>query len=392
MDLSNLIEKANLKAVEIFHHLHMHPELSEMEKETADFICQTLDNLKIPYQRNVAGHGIIGLISGKGDGCIGIRADIDALPVTETTNLPYKSQNCGVMHACGHDMHISILLGTAMVLKEMADTDKLPGSVKLFFQPSEETIGGADAMIKAGAMENPKVSTTLGLHVDPALEVGSLLLCKGAMNAAVDDFSCTVQGKQSHGAKPENGVDPIVVAADIIMSLQTIASRMTSPTNPVVITIGQLNAGAAPNIIPDKAVMTGTLRALSNETLDFIRKKTELIAETTASMYDASVDFSWMNAPFPPLINDGEVTRVLEQAAENCPHIDQVVYMPEPSMGADDYAFFTQAAPGAYFNVGCTKKGGQWYPLHNPNFAAEEETIICGIEIEVNGALALLGK
>lgn len=215
---------------------------------------------------------------------------------------------------------------------------------------------------------------------------------KGLWNAAVDDFSCTVQGKQSHGAKPENGVDPIVVAADIIMSLQTIASRMTSPTNPVVITIGQLNAGAAPNIIPDKAVMTGTLRALSNETLDFIRKKTELIAETTASMYDASVDFSWMNAPFPPLINDGEVTRVLEQAAENCPHIDQVVYMRSQAWGLTTTPSLHKPLRGPTLTWDARKRAASGILCIIPTLQPKRKPSSAGLKFEVNGALALLGK
>ena len=404
MNLTKSIEKANERAVEFFRHLHAHPELSEKEENTADFICSILNELQIPCRRSRTDCSVTGFIAGADSGktdktadggaasdiCIGIRADIDALPVCENTGLSYQSQNPGVMHACGHDMHTAILLGAAIVLKELADAGKLAGSVKLLFQPAEESIGGADAMIKAGAMENPKVNKTIGLHVNPSEETGTATFCSGPMNAAVDDFSCRIQGRQAHGAKPEEGVDSIVAAADIIMRLQTVVSRMTAPTNPVVITIGQIHAGTAPNIIPDSVTLGGTLRALNNETLDFLRCKTEETAKSTAAFYGAEAEFLWMNTPFPPLINDAEVTEILEKAAESCPHIHTVKHLARPDMGADDYAFFTQAAPGSYFTLGCTKKGETGYPLHNEKFAADPAAILAGIEIEVCGVLKLL--
>lgn len=413
MDLTKSIEKANEKAIEIFQHLHAHPELSEKEENTSDFICEFLKELKIPCSRGRTDCSVIGVITGAGadsenssnpdgnaDGipgditcsatCIGIRADIDALPVCENTGLSYQSQNHGVMHACGHDMHTAILLGSAMVLKEMADAGELAGTVKLLFQPAEESIGGADAMIRAGAMENPKVDKTIGLHVNPAEETGTVTFCSGPMNAAVDDFSCRIQGQQTHGAKPEEGVDSIVAAADIIMRLQTVVSRMTAPTDPVVITIGQIHAGTAPNIIPDGVTLGGTLRALNTETLDFLRCKTEETAKSAAAFYGAEAEFSWMDTPFPPLINDAGVTAALEEAAGSCPHIHTVKHLTEPDMGADDYAFFTQAAPGSYFTLGCTKKGETGYPLHNERFAADPAAILPGIEIQVHSVLKLL--
>ena len=399
MDLSKAINKADEQAVKIFQYLHAHPDLSGKEQNTADYICSILNDLQIPYKRNAADCSVIGVIAGadtdageNSGSCIGIRADIDALPVCESTGLSYQSQNPGVMHACGHDMHTAILLGTAMVLKEMADAKELSGSVKLLFQPAEESTGGADAMIKAGAMENPFVHKTIGLHVNPSEETGTVTFCSGPMNAAVDDFSCRIQGRQAHGAKPEDGVDSIVAAADIIMRLQTVVSRMTEPINPVVITVGQIHAGTAPNIIPDSVTLGGTLRALNLETLDFLRRKTEEITKSTTAFYGAEAEFSWMDTPFPPLINDAKVTDTLAEAAESCPHIHTVKYLTKPDMGADDYAFFTQAAPGSYFTLGCTKKGSVGYPLHNEKFIADPDAILAGIEIEVNGVLRLLAE
>lgn len=388
MDLTNMIENTYAEVVEIYRHLHRHPELSEQEIETANYICRTLDAHNIPYQRDIAGHGIVALIEGNGSGCIGIRADIDALAITETTGVPYASVNPGVMHACGHDMHIAILLGTGMVLNEIKD--QLTGSVKLIFQPAEETTGGAHQMIEAGVLQQPAVSAMIGLHVDPAFETGSIVLRRGVMNAAVNDFTMEIKGKQCHGAQPERGIDPIVVAADMIMTLQTIATRFTAATNPVVVSIGSIQGGTGCNIIPGEVIMRGTLRAVSNETLDSIKNRVEQIAAGTTATYGASVQFEWMETPFPPLINDDRVIDIVEKAADDIGFA--VHHMPETSMGADDFAFFTEAVPGAYFNLGCAPKGTTLSPLHNGNFIGDEKALRAGMEIELQTVLALMEK
>lgn len=388
MDFTNIIENTYAEVVEIYRHLHMHPELSEQEIETANYICQTLDAHNIPYQRDIAGHGITALIKGGGAGCIGIRADIDALAITETTGVPFASENPGVMHACGHDMHTAILLGTGIILNEMAD--QLPGSVKLIFQPAEETTGGAHQMIQEGVMEQPEVSAVIGLHVDPAFETGSIVMRRGVMNAAVNDFTMEIKGKQCHGAQPERGIDPIVVAADMIMTLQTVATRFTAATDPVVVSIGSIHGGTGCNIIPGEVTMQGTLRAVSNDTLESIQSRVEQIAAGTAATYGASVQFSWMETPFPPLINDDGVVDIVEKTAKD---IQMAIHhMPQTSMGADDFAFFTEAVPGAYFNLGCAPKGTKLSPLHNGNFIGDEKALYTGMEIEVRATLALLDK
>ena len=389
MNLNSSTEKANRRAVEIYRRLHQFPELSEEEKETADFICRTLDERKIPYRRDIAGHGISAVI-GDGGKCIGLRADIDALPVTENSGLPFASRRPGVMHACGHDVHTAILLGAGMVFKDLDDAGELPGSVKLIFQPAEETVGGAHAMIQAGVLRSPDVSAMLGLHVDPFCETGTITVKSGAMNAAVHDFLLNLQGRQTHGATPEDGIDPIVIAADMIVNFQNIVSRLTSPVDSAVVTVGQFHAGTACNIIPDSAFLGGSVRALSGEALGFVKEKVEEIAKNTAAMYGASAEISWRGTAFPPLINDRKVTAIVESAAGNCPHIDTMRHMQKPSMGADDFAFFTEALPGAYFTLGCSKKGADRYPLHSDKFAADENAIIGGIEAEVRAALKLL--
>lgn len=399
MDLKKLIEKAYFRGTEWYHYLHINPELSEQETNTADFICSVLDDLKIDYRRDIAGHGVLAIIrgqmspdalgkTGRDVPCVAIRADIDALPVEEHSGLPFCSKNPGVMHACGHDLHTAILLGAAMVLQQIRE--QFCGNVKLIFQPAEEGIGGAERMLKEGIFENPKVTSVIGLHMDPTCETGILSLREGPMNAAVDDLSITVIGKQCHGAHPEQGIDPIVIAADIVMALQTIVSRSTAPTTPAVVTIGQIQGGTSSNTIPEKVLLNGTLRSLSKEGLVELKNRASKMAQLTAAKYGGSVEISGMDTPFPPLCNNAEVCAVLEQSARDCENIHGIYHMPEPSMGADDFAFFSEEAKGAYFNLGCTKKGETGYPLHSDRFAADESVILSGIELEVKAALALL--
>lgn len=399
MDLKKLIDKAYFRGTEWYHYLHINPELSEQEANTANFICSVLDELEIEYIRNIAGHGVLAIIRGEASPrsqegavnpapCVGIRADIDALPVEEHSGLPFCSKNRGVMHACGHDLHTAILLGASMVLQQIRD--QFYGSIKLIFQPAEETIGGAERMLKEGIFENPKVTSVIGIHMDPTCETGIVSLREGPMNAAVDDISITVIGKQCHGAHPEQGVDPIVIAADTIMALQTIVSRATAPTTPAVVTIGQIQGGTSCNTIPEKVFLNGTLRSLTSEGLMELKSRAAKMAELTAAKYGGSVEISGMDTPFPPLCNSPEVCSVIEAAAEDCENIFGVCHMPEPSMGADDFAFFSESAKGTYFNLGCTKKGETGYPLHSDRFAADEAVILSGIELEVKSALALL--
>ena len=245
-------------------------------------------------------------------------------------------------------------------------------------------------MIEAGVLQQPAVSAMIGLHVDPAFETGSIVLRRGVMNAAVNDFTMEIKGKQCHGAQPERGIDPIVVAADMIMTLQTIATRFTAATNPVVVSIGSIQGGTGCNIIPGEVIMQGTLRAVSNETLDSIKNRVEQIAAGTTATYGASAQFEWMETPFPPLINDDGVIDIVEKAADDIGFA--VHHMPETSMGADDFAFFTEAVPGAYFNLGCAPKGATLSPLHNGNFIGDEKALCAGMEIELQTVLALMEK
>ncbi len=379
-------------AVKIRRHLHSHPELSQNEKNTSEYVCSILDEHGIPYTAGVAGYGVvaqIGDVSG-GRKCVAIRADMDALPVCEATGLEYASENPGVMHACGHDVHTAILLSTGILLKKLDDEGKLNGAVKLFFQPAEETIGGAAPMIEAGFLKNPDVSAVTALHVDPEYPAGTIVLKYGPMNAATGSFSLTIRGKSCHGAHPDGGIDSIVVSAQVITALQSISSRFMAPTTPVVVTIGAINGGTAGNIIAGEVVMRGTIRALDMDTMANAKNLFTQIAENTAAAYGASAEVDWADDSYPALINDDDVTKAVEDTVDEYLGHEMVRFMPEPSLGADDFAFFTESVKGTYFNLGVTKDGDPVYSLHNEHFAPAEEAMLNGIIIQAASAIKLL--
>ena len=348
------------ETVRIRRHLHSHPELSEHEENTSRFVRSVLDEHGISYTSGVAGFGIVAQVGDVKDGCrcIAVRADMDALPVCEATGLEYASENPGVMHACGHDMHTAILLSTGILLKKLDDEGRLNGAVKLFFQPAEETVGGASPMIEAGFLKNPDVSAVTALHVDPEYPAGTIVLKYGPMNAATGSFTLTVRGKSCHGAHPDAGIDTIVVSAQVITAVQSISSRFMAPTTPVVVTIGSISGGT----------------------------------ENTASAYGASAEVQWADDYYPALINDDDVTRAVEETTDEYLGHDMVRHMPEPSLGADDFAFFTQSVKGTYFNLGVTKEGDPVYSLHNEHFAPAEEAMLNGVIIQTASALKLLEK
>lgn len=387
MDIKTKADEIFPQVLEIRHHLHQHPELSEHEVETEKFICEFLDQNNIPYRNNVAGHGVIAQI-GTGSKGFAIRADIDALPIQEKNDLPYASVNKGVMHACGHDMHTSILMGTALVLKSYEqEISKKDGCVKLFFQPAEETIGGASPMIAEGALENPKVEGIAALHMDPAYPAGKIVVRHGPMNAGTATFTITVKGISAHGAHPENGVDAIVVASNVVTALQTISSRFNSPTTPVIVSIGRFDAGTAPNVVADTAVLRGTSRGLNFETLEGIKSKIAQISTGICESYGAKCEIEWGADCYPPLVNDDDINKLIEESAEELLGKESIVYMPEPSLGADDFAFFTQKIKGAYFDLGSMRPNEEFHPLHNELFNPDEDAMKNGILVESMTAL-----
>ena len=369
--------------------LHMHPELSEQEVLTEEKICSRLDTLQIPYQRGIAGHGVCAVIRGTTTNrTVGIRADIDALPVTEQTGLAYASLTPGVMHACGHDMHTAILLGTAAVLKQNADT--LPGTVKLFFQPSEETIGGARQMIEAGCLEDPPTENVIALHVDPMTDCGKLKFTRGCMNAATTEMELIVRGKSCHGAHPDAGIDVLPPACSIVSALQTIISRNLAPTTPAVVTIGTFHSGTASNVISGEARLSGTIRALDLDLMAYLKERVKTIAEDTARAYGASCEVIFEDS-YPPLKNSDELAALLLPAMDEVFGRENVIRCETPSLGADDFAYFTQTCRGFYFDLGThDPRSDEYFPLHSEHFAPQEEAIRVGILAELTAVYAIL--
>lgn len=363
------------ETVRIRRRLHQYPELSGQEQQTLAFIRTQLDTLSIPYAEYKNG-GICAII-GKGDRAVGVRGDVDALPVQEETNLPYASVHKGVMHACGHDIHTALLLSLARAFK--AEEDTLPCMVKLFFQPAEETVGGAKVMVDSGCMESPKVEKVLALHVDPALPVGHAAYLPGKMNAAVIELDITVKGKACHGAHPEMGVDAIVAAAHMICALQSIPSRFTAPTTPVVLSIGTIHGGNGRNIIAGEVKLQGTVRVLDMETARQVKELIRRTAVASAAAFGAEAEVT-LTDDYPALINHQALTLALAAHARELLGTDHVTLLDTPSMGADDFAYFTNAAPGCYFNLGVAGQQG-CASLHSPHFAPDEGCIRTGLAL-----------
>ena len=394
-NIKKRIDEIYDETVEIRRDLHMHPELSEHEVRTAEKISGYLSRWGIKHRCGVAGNGIVAWIEGRkppqGDLLfrgVGIRADMDALPVKELADVPFRSANEGVMHACGHDIHTAVALGSARILKEMES--EFSGAVKFFFQPSEETVGGAERMIAEGCLLDPPVDAVAGLHVAPLVPSGDLELCRGRMNAASTEFELTVSGKSCHGAHPDDGADPILAASHIVAGLQSIISRNLSPANPGLITVGKFISGTANNVIPEKAVLSGIIRALDNETQRFIKDRLLSFASSTAEAFGARADIYFKDS-YPALVNDDFLLDTVREAAQECLGSDRIHFMPEPSLGSDDFSYFSNAVRSIYFNLGTKKEGGPSSDiLHSAYYCPDEESMKSGMLIEIVSALRLL--
>ena len=375
------------KVIEYRRWFHQHPELSGKEKETAAYIANALREMGLEPQENVGGYGVVALIQGKAPGkCVGLRADFDALPIQETTDLPYASQNPGVMHACGHDAHAAMLLGAAWVLNELRD--QFDGCVKLIFQPSEEnnTDSGAKKMIADGVLENPKVDAMLGQHVWPHGRAGSVLVRNGAMMAASDRFYIRIYGKKSHGSAPENGVDAIVIAAEVINLLQTIISRSVGPLESAVITIGEVRGGSRYNIIADEVEMVGTCRTLTPEIRDAIPPHIESIVRGVTESMGGAYEFEYLKC-YSPTVNDPGMFRLVCNAAEEALGPEALVIPEHAALTAEDFSFFCEKVPSGYFWLGCGKEHEPFHPLHSGGFSPAEEALPVGMEVLVTAAL-----
>jgi len=366
--------------------LHMHPELSGLEHQTSAYIKSILDEAKIPYVR-IHNTGVMATIEGHQTGrCIGVRADIDALPIIEQNDVPYRSVNDGVMHACGHDAHTAIQLGVARVLHQMKD--QFSGTVKLVFQPDEEQRGAAKDIVLAGWLDD--VDVMIGLHVMPNLDVGTIELRNGVLNAESGGVRIVVHGKASHGAYPEQGVDAIVVAGHILTQIQSIVTRMKSPLDPVVLSIGTIAGGNRPNIIADTVTMEGTLRTIRKDTRTAIQTNVEQLCHQIASSMGATVDLHW-GTGYPMLENSAAINDIIVDTATNITSIQQIVWKEQPSMGAEDFGYYLDQRPGAFYHMGCrTPKQQNWFGLHTPYFDIDERCLMIGVELQAKTVLRLL--
>ena len=373
--LSN--EYAN-EVVEVRRHLHAHPELSYQEYNTAKLVAEKLTSFGLKPQQGVAKTGIIAVIEGRNPSkrVIALRADLDALPIHEANDVPYKSQNPGVMHACGHDVHTSSLLGTAKILN--AVKNQFEGSVKLIFQPGEEkNPGGASIMIREGVLENPKPVSIIGQHVMPLLPVGKIGFREGMYMASSDEIYLKVIGKGGHGATPELTVDPVVIAATLIIALQQVVSRNASPKQPTVLTFGRIIGDGATNIIPDEVNIAGTFRAFNEvwrqSGLARIRKMAESIAEGMGGKCEVEI-----SKGYPYLENNPELTRRIRLAAEEYIGKENVLDL-DVTMGSEDFAYYSHVIPASFYRLGTRNeaKGITSY-VHTPTFDIDEGALTIG--------------
>ena len=360
---------------------HMHPEISHEETRTTNRIAEILKEHDCEVQLFDDMTGAVGIIRGAGDGpTIGLRGDIDALPIQELNDIPYKSQNPGAMHACGHDAHATIMLGVAKNIMTSGIQSRLKGNVKLFFQPAEERIAGAKAMIERGVLENPRVNRVIAGHMDPGLTAGTVGVFKGLGYASADMFELTITGRGSHGARPNEGSDPIVAGAHFVTTAQTIVSRNIKPIDAAVVSLGQFKAGDVSNVIPETAFLEGTIRALTEENRQKVIDRLQEISDGLAKTFKVDCKFK-IKMGVPPLENNTEVAEFLYAVSEDVLGKENVSYVP-PGMGSEDFAYFTEERPSAIMRLGCSnREKGMERSLHSPYFDIDEEVLDVGVAI-----------
>jgi amidohydrolase len=367
--------------------LHAIPEPGDQEVKTHSYVKSVLDELGIPYVARRT--SIVALIVGEKPGPVmALRADMDALPVTEPEDRPYRSCHEGYMHACGHDAHMTVALGAARYLH--ARRAQMAGSIKLLFQPAEETTGGAAPMIADGCLENPHVDYVIGLHVMPDVPVGKVELKHGAINAASDFLGITVKGKGCHAAYPHTGIDAIVAAAQVVTALQTVVSRTVSPLEEAVVTLGTIAGGTQNNIVAGEVRLTGTLRTTNPQVRERSRARIRAIVEGVCQSLGAEGELEIIPG-YSALINHDSVVDLIAQEAEALLGEAGIVWKDKPSMGAEDFAFFLQERPGAFYNLGCGNPDkGITAALHAKNFDIDEDCLPIGVAVQVASALRLL--
>ncbi len=377
--IQTLVDRLTPRLIEIRRHFHAHPELSGQEYQTAAYVAGVLSSSGLHVREGVGRTGVIGELTGQQRSfpqpCLAIRTDMDALPIQERTDLAFGSRHAGVMHACGHDIHTTVGLGTAMVLAELAA--ELPGNVRFLFQPAEEVAQGAHWMVNDGAME--AVGAILSLHVYPTIPGGSIGVRYGALTAAADDLEIMIQGESGHGARPHEAIDAIWIAAQVITTLQQAIARTHNPLRPVVLTVGQIEGGRAPNVIADQVRMLGTVRSLHPETRAALPQWITDIVNSVCQPFGATATIDY-RPQVPSVQNDRKLMQFIETAARQSLGDDRVVLIAEPSLGAEDFSVYLDSAPGAMFRLGVGRADATNYPLHHPKFEADEQAIAAGVK------------
>lgn len=368
------------------HDLHAHPELGFEEYRTAGIVADWLKKYRLEVRAGVAGTGVVGTLRGEaGEGtAVGFRADMDALPIEEQNDLPYRSQHPGKMHACGHDGHTTILLGAAAVLAELRT--QLRGTVRFYFQPAEEGVSGAEAMLAEGVLQEMPPRWVVALHGRPGLPLGSVGIRAGAMMASADTFDIRLKGRGGHAALPHLTDDPIVAGAQLVQALQMLASRESAPSDPVVLSVTQFHAGNTYNVLPEEVHLAGTVRCLREESRGRVRQRIGQLVDAIAQAWHLDGRFEWHEG-VPVLWNDQTVVARIARAAEEAFGKQKVIWLEHPLMGAEDFAHFAQAVPSAMFFLGL----GEVADWHTACFDFPDEAIAPGVETFVRLALVESG-
>ena len=363
--------------IETRRDLHKHPELSFKEFRTSKIVSEKLEKFGFEVQTNIGKTGVIGVLKGKHKGkTIAMRADMDALPIQETSDVPYKSINDGIMHACGHDAHVAILLGAAEILSKKIN--QINGNIKFIFQPAEEGFGGAQYMIDDGAIDD--VDEIYGLHVWNYQKAGTVGIKSGPVMAAADKFTISIKGIGGHGAAPQGTVDATIVASYLIQSLQTIVSRNVNPLESTVITIGQINGGNNFNIIADKIILKGTARAYTQKNRNLIKKRMHEMCKGVGQTFGAKIQLNYKDG-YPPVINDNNITNNVKKAANKI--IPEGIVSPYLSMGGEDFSYFANKVPGCFFFLGSLPEGKEIMstPQHCSHYDIDEDVMLIGSSI-----------
>ncbi len=374
--IKEIAEKLTPRLIEIRRHFHAHPELSGQEYQTAAYVAGVLSSCGLQVQEAVGKTGVIGHLTGQNSDSrtLAIRTDMDALPIQERTNLDFASRHPGIMHACGHDVHTTVGLGTAMILSQLSQN--IPGKIRFLFQPAEEIAQGASWMIQDGAMRG--VDAIFGVHVFPSIPARCVGIRYGALTAAADDLEIFIQGESGHGGRPHEAIDAIWIASQVITSLQQAISRTQNPLRPLVLTIGEICGGRAPNVIADQVRLAGTVRSLHPETHANLPHWIEGIVKNVCQTYGAKYEMNYRRG-VPSVQNDTILTQIIEQSSREAFGNEYVEIITEPSLGAEDFALYLEQAPGSMFRLGVGRCEEINHPLHHPQFEIDESSIFTGV-------------